>query len=308
MNRKERSDTSHRRVREAEIHFELYRVIANVLEEGCCFPPVKYTRVVPELSAGTKSADLVVDAEVGEGQIHFLVIEVKAWVKSGLAPFNTEAWSQAKSYAESLNAQYFCVTDGATVVVFKYPFTKIGCYQISLDVDCIRRFLRDLADHYVGRIRELSLPQRDLLKDLYEKVGEVEKSLRSCFEELSSIEGVVVRAKPRADHLMVVADIKGVCRGLLRLGVAVKEGAKPYIHLELREIRDALGKEDFLLSIEKLSDVCGFQWLKENTEKIEEASFVWRYLEDVVVSEEIDLDLMCEGIKRWVANLARKLT
>ncbi len=54
-------------------------------------------------------------------------------------------------------------------------------------------------------------------------------------------------------------------------------------------------------------NVCGFRWLKENTEKIEEASFVWRYLEDVVVSEEVDLDLMCEGIKWWVANLVKKL-
>jgi len=51
-------------VREAYIHFELYRLLTNIILSTSEFPPIKYECVHPEFIVEGRSANLVLDAWV----------------------------------------------------------------------------------------------------------------------------------------------------------------------------------------------------------------------------------------------------
>lgn len=67
-------------LREARVHFELYRSLVNCILSNSRFDGIRYTGVEPEL----KSADLVVKAKLQRSPTNFLVIEVKGRTKLGL--------------------------------------------------------------------------------------------------------------------------------------------------------------------------------------------------------------------------------
>ena len=72
------------------------------------------------------SVDLVVDAEVEDEILHFLVIEVKRKTRSGLEPFSDEAKQQAMRYAEILQAHIMLLP-----MVLVYYYSKIQIRKLE---------------------------------------------------------------------------------------------------------------------------------------------------------------------------------
>ena len=72
------------------------------------------------------SVDLVVDAEVEDETLHFLVIEVKRKTRSGLEPFSDEAKQQAMRYAEILQAHIMLLP-----MVLVYYYSKIQIRKLE---------------------------------------------------------------------------------------------------------------------------------------------------------------------------------
>lgn len=78
---------------EAIIHFELYRVLRNILNEEKSIFPIEYLSVEPQYPikgehiVGRKRIDLVIFTREGERKIPFLVIEVKEKTVYGVMPF-----------------------------------------------------------------------------------------------------------------------------------------------------------------------------------------------------------------------------
>ena len=114
-------------IREAVIHFELYRLLMNIISTKYDFSPIKYVWVHPEyVTRLGSSVDLVVDAEAGDEILHFLVIEVKRKTRSGLEPFSDEAKQQAMRYAEILQAHIMLLP-----MVLVYYYSKIQIRKLE---------------------------------------------------------------------------------------------------------------------------------------------------------------------------------
>lgn len=106
--------------KEAEIHFELYRHLANAIDNGASHHGITYTNVDPERSLEGGYADLVVETEGGDP---FLVIEAKREPVEDpdrdIDPYATPVIDQASRYAVRLGAPYFATYNGQKLVLFQ---------------------------------------------------------------------------------------------------------------------------------------------------------------------------------------------
>jgi type I restriction-modification system DNA methylase subunit len=106
--------------KEAEIHFELYRHLANAIDNGASHHGITYTDVDPERSLEGGYADLVVETEGGHP---FLVIEAKREPVEDpdrdIDPYATPVIDQASRYAVRLGAPYFATYNGQKLVLFQ---------------------------------------------------------------------------------------------------------------------------------------------------------------------------------------------
>lgn len=124
------------RLREAVIHFELYRLLKNCLISG----GHSDIEVEPELTLGGRSADLVLTHKRnGKERLYLMVIEMKTALRE-FSVYDHKAREQVKAYAEHLNADYCAVTNGHILSLFKRTGEDFGYYRFELSEDCVKRF------------------------------------------------------------------------------------------------------------------------------------------------------------------------
>lgn len=285
--------------REAEVHFELYRHLMNVigvLKEP--FDGVQYLRVKPEVPVNRRFADLVIEAEINGSLINILVIEVKRRVRSGLTTFDSSAEEQVSGYAEQLASPYYALTDGQRLRLFKTPDELIGNYEFSLDKDYITRFLEALSALYLGEAKGLPFNTiKDPSKEIEKAAEGFTKKLLDLFEKLSSEEKVKVRQRGYVKHVGI-----GKYAGLLMLGV-YKDPGENYIDINLKALEKALG-DNYHELMNRLSEIPGFRWVRneESTDK----HFVWKKIKNIVI-EASDIESTCKNLEKWILKLEEKL-
>ena len=285
-------------IREAVIHFELYRLLMNIISTKYDFSPIKYVWVHPEYVTNLGSpVDLVVDAKVEDKTLHFLVIEVKRKTKLGLEPFSDEAKQQAMRYAEILQAPYYAVTDGFNLLLFKNPDKEVGKYRIRLDETVIEKFLKELAEYHIGKRDRLDLPATKCPDDIIKKIGkEITNALYAVFEEVSNVEGLNVRCISRNVYLNYHLDVYEH-RGIFRLCINPSNEEKSYVHIDLDKLRTILGNK-FTECVSRLSEISGFNWVKERLSE----QFTWRYVKDIATEEPNYLEVR-ERLKQWILEV-----
>jgi hypothetical protein len=105
---------------EAQIAYELYRLLINVISRGLTYNTYyKFKNAIPEYKAGEGKADLVVTVEAKPEDKPFLVIEVKRRALHRPGPSLASAVRKAREYANRLSARFFCVYDGWNGLVFE---------------------------------------------------------------------------------------------------------------------------------------------------------------------------------------------
>ena len=104
---------------EAKIVQELYRHLANAIEDGAVHHGIEFTDIVPEKSVGSGFADLVVEADGRP----FCVIEAKREPEGtpsrDIDPYATPVIEQAARYALHLGTEYFATYNGDYLVLFR---------------------------------------------------------------------------------------------------------------------------------------------------------------------------------------------
>jgi len=285
-------------IREAVIHFELYRLLMNVISTKYDLFPVKYVWVHPEYSPTTgMSADLVVDADMGGKIVHFLVIEVKRKTRFGLTPFSDEARQQAMRYAETLQAPYYAVTDGFSLLLLKNPAKEIGKYRIRLDETVIEKFLRELSEYHLGKIDGLDLPTARPEERIKEISEEFIKTLLEVFNDVSGIEGINIREEASREYLNYYLDVCGH-KKLLSLGVKISDEGGSTLTIELNKIKTMLGTK-YEAYINKLSEIPGFKWIKETLS----VNSSWRPIKKIIATEEPDCSEIKEKLEHWILEI-----
>lgn len=108
-------------VREAQIHFEFYRHIQNLLDKDFSYRGIRFKKAEPEYSKGLNGfADIVIFDNLDRP---WIVIEAKKRVSGrhirNIDPFSPLVVRQAHRYASQLGSPYFATYNGAILVLFR---------------------------------------------------------------------------------------------------------------------------------------------------------------------------------------------
>ena len=142
---------------EPHVHFELYRVLKNYVDnvpviDGELMGYWKPEGVFAEVSVDGERADLVITIK---GAKPFLVIETKRRVKGEGASC---AWKmmKAKGYAEKTNTRYYAVCNGWIFLLFHrffWPYL-VGVYGVEMKENFAMNLFMGLAEYEHGRYME----------------------------------------------------------------------------------------------------------------------------------------------------------
>ncbi|RLI44646.1 hypothetical protein DRO69_06925 [Candidatus Bathyarchaeota archaeon] len=285
-------------IREALIHFELYRHLMNILSPESRFDGVTY-KIEPEVSVQGKSADLVIYTETGGSFSPLLVIEVKKKTKEGFSVFDDDAAKQAQHYADNLLAPYFAITDGERLRFFKTPEQHIGDYRFSLDESGCRQLLQGLAEFNASRSSGLPFPTLPSpMEEFMKKSNKLVKELKKLFDELS-VKGLIEKVSVGR---VLYLNIKNH-RGIIRLGLSDRP-SEAFIDMRLKELRRAVGPW-FAQVVEELSRVPGFNWVREEVHTSKPNT--WRPIKKLI-TEEPDPAEVVKNLREWILKLEEIIT
>jgi hypothetical protein len=285
-------------IREALIHFELYRCLMNILSPESRFDGVTY-KIEPEVSVQGKSADLVIYTETGGSFSPLLVIEVKKKTKEGFSVFDDDAVKQAQYYADKLLAPYFAITDGERLRFFKRPEQHVGDYKFLVDESACRQLLQGLTEFKESRSSGLPFPTlKPPMEELMNKSNTLVKELTKLFDDLSVKRSIEKISVGRVLYL----NIKNH-RGIVRLGLSDRS-SENYIDIRLKELRRAVGRR-FSQVVEELSSVPGFNWVRE--EMHTSKPFIWRPIRKLI-TEESDPTEVVKNLRDWILRLEEHIT
>lgn len=166
--------------REARVHFELYRYLANAIVTEPGVGGSRYVRVEPEYNVDGGFADIVVFDERGPN----LVIEAKreeaGRYRRDIDPYSPKVIEQAFGYAGRLGADYFATFNGQMLVLFQtwergrhLMERKSRAYRITN--------LEAFASHLLKEVRQLEagvLQWDPLDRAFVERLGEFHRRLR----------------------------------------------------------------------------------------------------------------------------------
>lgn len=283
-------------LREAVVHFELYRSLMNSISFRKQFDTIRYIGVESEVPVDGGSADLVVKAELNGSPTDFLVVEVKKRTERGFPIFDSDAEDQAKQYATTLHALYYAITDGQRLRLFRIPSEHIGNYSLPQGEDMGEQLLKPLADLYTGKISKLPF---NLVEDPREVIikqsGDFTKMLDGLFKELSRKGGIAVAQRGNVKWLNI-----GVHKGILRLGVP-EDPSEHGITVQLEVLKEPLGVLKFAELMKRLSEVPGFQWVRDRIDF--DKPFIWTFIRKIIIEEEPDCENARERLRRWILEL-----
>lgn len=278
-------------VREASIHFELYRLIKNCLCSGR-FRNYCILDVEPELSVGGRSADLVLMDKEKESCI--LVIEVKGRGKGDYAVYDEAAEKQASNYANHLDACFYAVTNGIILRLFRRPNMPIGDYNFELSETCVGRFLEGLLSLYFDEKMNLDLPHARTPEERKKGRDVLVEAIIKALKEIDNKSDFRLETRILRKTNMYYLSV-GEFKQVFRLGIPLKNSreANPFLTIMLDELRKKFAEKDLKKLLERLSQISGFEWIKEaNLRK----QFTWRYLTPY---KEIDAEKVKMDLKAW---------
>jgi hypothetical protein len=285
-------------VREAIIHFELYRCLKNILPTEL-FEEIRFVSVEPEVPVCGKAADLVVNATVNGLACKFLVIEIKKKTKNGLKIFDTDAENQAKGYAKKLPALYYSITDGHGLRLFRTANDEfLGNYLFHINENNTKRFLNDLVMlHSQGNASvKLSFP---LIKDPSEAIEKesdgVTKSLIELLNEVSDKGTIQVEQHGKNKWLNIRA------KRILTLEL----NEKNCLTIWFNALKDIITPSQIDNMMIDLSKIPGFQLMSDRL-PIGNRSFTPIYIKNIA-TEEPDLSKLKEGLRHWLIQLDEQL-
>jgi hypothetical protein len=285
-------------IREAPIHFELYRHLKNNLPSDI-FEGIKFVDVIPEIPVDGKAADLVIEAFVGEMRTKFLVLEVKRRTKDGLTIFGSPAEEQAKEYARKLGAIYYAITDGQGLRLFRASDDKsFGDYELTVSENNAKELLKGLAYLHCGDNSRLPFTSLKNPREEIEKESKgVTQVLVELFSELSGKETITIENRGSSKRLNIGS------KHVLTLEIH-EETNKNCFTIWLKAIKDTLGLDESIEIVRKLCDLPGFQFVCDR--KLKFNSFTPVYIKDVA-TEEPNLHQLKEGLRSWLLKLEQRI-
>lgn len=282
--------------KEAVIQFELYRFLINSMDFKRRFGSIRYSHIEPEAPAGTGGADLVIKAEINGSPNNILVIEVKKRTDRGYLVWDDEVRKQAKTYAETLSAPYYAVTDGQCLRLFKTQNEEyVENCKFSIDKNTAGLLLKGLSDLHEGKASRLPF---DIIRPPTEEIEKLStgftRMLLDLFQELSGKGTISVTVHGRVKYLNIERH-----KGVLRLNLD-KEPTEVAIDIRLNTLRKALGNK-FTKMIKELSEIPGFQWVQDGADS---KYNIWKLVKNIVTMEPVLSDV-CEGLRKWLLELDR---
>lgn len=280
--------------REALVHFELYRLLRNVLDGGR-FQHSCPVHVEPERYVKSGSADLVLEFEL-DGRRELVVIEVKGRTR-GLAVYDGKAEDQARAYAEHLSSKYYAVTDGQILRLFKLSGESIGDYEFRLEEKFVGKFLDELYKLIVGKSERLDLPKAPSKDEVTKITNEVAEAIVEVLEELGKEKGFGLESEMKTKalmHYLSVGDLKRVFRlGTPPQGVSGLPGVEIWLKTMRRKLDEAIIKK----LMDDLSKIPGFKWAKNYSP---EKEFIYK---NIFIDSELDIKDFKAKLKEWLVNM-----
>jgi hypothetical protein len=276
------------KLREAVIHFELYRLLKNCLVlEG-------YFDVEPEKSG----ADLVLTRKVDGQDKNLMVIEVKS-ARNRFSAYDSKAKEQAKTYADRLDADYCAVTNGHIIWLFKRPHKDYGHYRFELNEECVKRFLNDLFEMINGEREGLSLPKAPSIEEIARSTNNFAETIRKVLETLNGQHNFRLEIEDKGKTHMFYLSV-GKFKRLLRLGIPHTQTIenKPFVDIRINALKRRLGVENVKKMLNELSKIPGFEWVKNYNIKRE---FIWKYL---TPPEQANMRKLEQELTSWLLKLS----
>ncbi len=285
---------SHIDEKEAEIQFELYRLIKNQIEmrnhslEG-------YVGVTPEVGVGPGAADLVVEKRAEGTEVPFLVIETKRRSPQSMQVFSDPPKDQAKGYATKLHAEFYAVSDGEVLGLFRTSDDSGRYYAMSLDEAFVSGMLRGILDIHSGKRQDLPFPTvTPPFAAIAAMTSGISKDLSVLFERLQKTGLIEVKRKGNVLWIYV-----GSAGAVLRLGL-YGESNGDSIDVRFNLLKNLL-KDNFERMVVNLSQVPGFEWVTEGNWRVEPNK--WKEIRKIALGQP-DLKQMYKGLTAWLREVA----
>lgn len=298
------------RRREAPVHFELYRLLKNNINEYHSIS-IQYKSVKPEYPAKNGAIDLVVEAEVDHEIRRFLAIEVKKQTMRSYLLFETESLQQVEGYAESLDSRYFILTDGDVLRLFNKDRYLIGNYRFGLTDNYVKRLLTDLLELNDGKLQTLNFPAAPPI-DKEEIAKERDWLVRALIEVLEQLgkekEFKLESRKTERNHLRYLT--VGSSKKVFSMGIEREKRDiskdQSYIYLQLSDLRTKLGMETLHELLVKLGQIPAFTWVDPNVANRNDQS-TWKNVKYIPFDGDLKLNSMKKQLLEWFLDLSGRL-
>jgi hypothetical protein len=282
-------------VTEADVHFELYRHLTNLISGQSQYGGVEFDRVEPERVTEHKAADLVLWSVQNGVPSPVVVIEVKKPGTRGVLVFDESAVKQAQRYAQSLGATLSIVTDGFYLRVFRKSGESLGDYRFVCDADACRRLLLGIVQLLTGessslRFERARSPSEEIMAG---QTNKMTSDLLQLLHEVSGTSDCALNSHGNVNDLVI--------RGHKVLALQLNQGpAGDTLVLWLNGLRSAAGLS-FGSAISNLSELPGFAWIKSRD--IEEGTpFIFRSIRDIVAEDPVPIRIL-DGLRKWLFDL-----
>lgn len=297
--------TSKEKIMEAEVHFELYRLLRNNKDEYQS-KSIQYETVIPEHSIKNKAIDLVIEAKKGNSTFPFVAIEVKKRTMGSHLLYNPESIQQIEGYTRELNPFYSILTDGHVLRLFSKN-ELLGNYKLELNDKSVRQLLKELLELHDRKRQTLSFPKARSL-DAEEIAREKEKLAKALLEVMEFVKKeerfklkTKLTQKNRIRYLSVCS-LKVLVLGL-QLEVKEIEKDQSYIHVELSQLRNKVGMETLRELLERLKKIPTFEWVNPTVANQNE-DFIWKNLKDMRFENESELASTKKQLTKWLIELS----
>lgn len=294
---------------EADIQFELYRLLRNNLNEYYS-ASIKYESVKPEFPIKNKAVDLVIDAEIDHAIIHFIAIEVKKPTMRSCLLSEQESIQQIEGYAKDLDSIYSILTDGYVLRLFSKD-KDLGNYRFELNNDSARCLLKELIELHDRKRKTLSFPSaRSIDKEEIAKERDgLVNALIEVLERLGKEKGFKLERRETEMNRIRYLTV-GSLKKIFVMGIEIekKDVSKDqsYVHLQLSDIRGKLGMETLSDLLVKLSRIPVFAWVDPNAAKRDDKS-TWKTLKHIPLNEEPNFNVIKKQLLAWFFELFERL-
>ena len=293
---------------EAAVHFELYRLLKNNINESYS-TSMRYVSIEPEFISKNKSVDLVIDAEIDHSILHFLAIEVKKPTMRSYLLFEQESYQQVEGYAANLDSIYSVLTDGNILRLFSRD-RNLGDYRFELNDDSTKRLLRELPELYEGKRQILSFPRARSL-DKEEIAKERDGLVKALIEILKHLEKEkefkLQHRETEINRLryLHVGSFKVFSMAIEREKRDISQD-QSYILFHLKDLRRKLGMETLSELLGKLSRIPAFTWVDPKVANRDD-EFTWKSLKHISFDGEPNFSSMKKQLIEWFFGLSERL-